>query len=53
MSIEEYTQKQLGVGNYTAEVFVDLKKAFDTADHNILLKKLDYHGIRRVAKKSF
>ena len=53
MSIVEYTQKQRGAVNYTAEVFVDLKKAFDTVDHNILLKKLDYYGIRRVTKKWF
>ena len=29
---------QLDEGKYCAEVFVDLKKAFDTVDHNILLQ---------------
>ena len=50
MTTVERIQKQLDAGNYTAGVFVDLKKAFDTVDHNILLEKLDYYGIRGVAK---
>ena len=53
MATVESIQKQLDAGNYTAGVFVDLKKAFDTVDHNILLEKLDYYGIRGVAKNWF
>ncbi|KAF7648982.1 hypothetical protein LDENG_00149220 [Lucifuga dentata] len=30
-------------------IFVDLKKAFDTTDHKLLLKKLGRYGIRSVA----
>ena len=53
MTIVESIQKQLDAGNYTTGVFVDLKKAFDTVDHNILLEKIDYYGIRGVAKNWF
>ena len=53
MAFAERIQKQLDAGNYTVGVFIDLKNPFDTVDHNILLQKLDYHGIRDVARDWF
>ena len=53
MSIVENIQTQLDDGKYSAGVFVDLKKAFDTVDHNILLKKLHYYGVRGIANEWF
>ena len=41
--------KAIDDNEFTMGVFLDLSKAFDTVDHNILLKKLDYYGIRGLA----
>ena len=42
----ERVSKALDTGKYVVGVFLDLKKAFNTVDHSILLKKLELYGIR-------
>ena len=49
LALIEFTdniRKVLYEGNYAINVFVDLTKAFDTVDHEILLDKMDRYEIR-------
>ena len=50
--VDRITQ-ELDKGNTPINVFLDLSKAFDTLDHNILLHKLSYYGIKNSALDLF
>ena len=53
INITENIRKALGDGNIGCGVFVDLQKAFDTVDYQILLAKLNHYGICGVSNDWF
>ena len=53
ISIIETIRKTLDSNKYDCGVFIDLKKAFDTVNHEILLQKLEHYGIREEALSWF
>ena len=46
IQITEKIKNALDNGNHACGVFIDLQKAFDTVNHDILVDKLSYYGIR-------
>ena len=46
-------RQEIDKGNYACGIFVDVQKAFDTVEHHVLLKKLEYYGVRGISNKWF
>ena len=53
INITENMRKALDDGNTGCETFLDLQKAFDTVDHQVLLAKLNHYGICEVSNDWF
>ena len=46
IGLTENIRQTLDEGSFVCGIFVDLQKTFDTVDHKIALRKLEYYGIR-------
>ena len=46
IQITERIKESIDKGKFGCGIFIDLRKAFDTVNHNILLMKLEHYGIR-------
>ena len=43
-------KESIDIGKYGCGLFIDLRKAFDTVNHEILLLKLEHYGIRGISR---
>ena len=49
VSFTEAIKNSLDSKKFCFGIFIDLHKAFDTVNHNVLLKKVEHYGIRGTA----
>jgi hypothetical protein len=51
--LTDYIKSEIGSGNYVGIVAIDVQKAFDCVNHDILCRKLDLMGIESTWFKSY
>ena len=53
ISMTETIKKTIDNGHFGCGIFIDLKKAFDTVNLSVLLKKLDHYAVRGILLQWF
>ena len=53
LDIVNTIQTNMSQGLFSRGIFIDVKRAFDTVDHDILLSKLHYYGFRGIINAWF
>ena len=53
LSIVDKIQRAIDERDFSCGIFLDFRKAFDTINHEILFKKLEFYGIRGIANQWF
>ena len=53
LDVSDFILENMNEGRATAAIFLDLKKAFDTVNHDILISKLHFYGIKGSALNWF
>lgn len=53
LDVNEYITNAFDTGQMVGAIFLDLKKAFDTVDHKILIHKLGWFGIKNLEQDWF
>ena len=51
LNLVDHLTYKLDNGLILSNIYIDLSKAYDTLIHDILLNKLNYYGVRRVANR--
>ena len=53
LNLVDQVSNELDNKKYSVDIYIDLSRALDTFDHNILISKHDYYGVTGASNKLF